>query len=73
MSPALAGGFFATEPPGKPGGDFLNSSAPIGSDLIGLQYGSAHQDFFFLSSCSDSNVQPGLKNHSSLPCTLIHL
>ena len=47
MSPALAGGFFATEPPGKPGGGFLNSSAPIGSDLIGLQYGSAHQDFFF--------------------------
>ena len=46
MSPALAGGFFATEPPGKPGGDFLNSSAPMGSDLIGLGYGSAHQEFF---------------------------
>ena len=46
MSPALAGRFFATEPPGKPGGDFLNSSAPMGSDLIGLGYGSAHQEFF---------------------------
>jgi len=33
-------------PPGKPRGDFLNSSAPMGSDLIGLGYGSAHQEFF---------------------------
>ena len=72
LSSALAGGFFITEPPGKPGYSLVNKAkwaCGHGASRIG-KVGRAHQfsSVHFSCSAAPDSLRPHERQHARPPC-----